>query len=75
MAPGGDFYSGISLAIVGGLLGCFVSWLVAAVAFLLSIVLILMAIVDSGYREPATAYQGFKCPKCGQRNWIWPWNL
>ena len=45
MAPSGYFYSGISLTIVGGLLGYFVSWSVAAVAFLLSIKLVLMAIV------------------------------
>ena len=75
MAPGGYFFFGLGLAGVGALFGYFASWIIAGVACLLSVLLIFMAIGGSGYQSPATAYQGSNCPKCGKRNWIWPWNL
>ena len=75
MAPGGYFFFGLGLAGVSALFGYFASWIIAGVACLLSVLLIFMAIGGSGYQSPATAYQGSNCPKCGKRNWIWPWNL
>ena len=75
MAPGGYFYFALGLTVVGFALGYFISWLIAVIAGVLSLILFFMAICGSGYQESATAYQGSICPKCGERNWIWPWNL
>jgi len=75
MAPGGYFVFALGLAWVGAVLGYFFSWLIAGIAGVMTLLLIGIAICGSGYQEPATAYQGSECPKCGERNWIWPWNF
>jgi hypothetical protein len=36
---------------------------------------LLMSVGGCGYQEPKTDYQGSTCPRCGKRNWIWPWNF
>ena len=75
MAPGGYLGLAIGIALVGSAIGFFVSWLIMVIAAVLSGLLMLMSITNSGNREPITAYQGSECPKCGQRNRIWPWNF
>lgn len=81
LGPGGEASPGHYSAVAAGLFitsiatGWLTEFWVGLLFGALGILIEFMAICASGYQEPATAYKGSICPKCGQRNWIWPWNL
>ena len=49
--------------------------LVSALFGGLAALVLLLGLLRCGRQEPSTAYQGSKCPRCGRKNWIWPWNF
>ena len=47
---------------------------VGLVLCIFGVLVFLKCLLYCGYHDCATAYQGSVCPKCGKRNWIWPWS-
>jgi hypothetical protein len=81
LGPGGSAspgqYSSIAafLSLLGLVLWFFDLAILTVIAWILAFLVFLGAVCISGYREPATAYHGSICPKCGHKNRIWPWNF
>jgi len=81
LAPGGHASPGQYLCVSGGV--ALVALVVGLVWSLLAGVLfgvvagfvLLECLGLCGYQKPATAYQGSSCPRCGTKNWIWPWHF
>ncbi len=81
LGPGGHASPGQYLAVgIGTLIGALLfgvlgSMIGAAVFGLVGVFVLFECLRGCGYQEPYTAYHGSVCPKCGARNWIWPWNF
>jgi hypothetical protein len=73
-SPGHVFVVAIIAAVVAVGSGMLFSPLAGTVFGVLSLLIFVNCLFHCGYQEPATAYQGSTCPKCGARNFIWPWN-
>jgi hypothetical protein len=81
LGPGGEASPGQYLCVAVGvaLLALVVAYLWDPLGgVLLGIVaglVLLNCLGRCGCQQPATAYQGSLCPRCGRMNWIWPWNF
>lgn len=49
--------------------------LILLLAAIGAIPIFVMGLLSCGFQQTTTAYQGSFCPRCGHRNWIWPWNF
>lgn len=77
-SPGVIFSVFLVLAAVGGVAACLGGETGRLVAVMFGVpagLSLLISLTKCGYQSPATAYQGSKCPMCGTKNWIWPWNF
>ena len=88
VGPGGSSSPGVILGLSVVLTVCgMAGWILgeqsaysslgaASLALLVGALLSLVVCLSKcGFQSPATCYVGSVCPKCGRKNWIWPWNL
>jgi hypothetical protein len=80
LGPGGEASPGqflavaLGVALVAVVVG-FWSMLGCALFLLVAALVLSMSLAGCGYQQERTAYQGSTCPRCGRKNWIWPWNF
>ena len=81
LGPGGNASPGQYSSVAAGVavVAVMVAWLaniwVGVAIGSLALLIFFMALCGCGHQTGTTAYQGSRCPECGQEHWIWPWNF